>query len=503
MQEKMAQLREILGEVSDLGRAAAVLSWDQETYMPRGGVRARAEQLATLRRLAHIRFTAPDTGALLDDLAEATASDDPASDDASLIRVTKRDYDRSCKLTPALVAQISRAAAMARPAWIEARAKSDFALFAPHLESNIELNRQVADALGYEEHPYDALLERSEPGMTAAQLRALFADLRATIVPLARAVAEKSAAVDDACLHREYDEQAQLDFGLRVVQQYGYDMERGREDLTAHPFCTSFSPTDVRITTRVNRTFLPMALFGTMHESGHGMYEQGVNPALDRTPLCRGASPGVHESQSRLWENLVGRSRPFWEHWFPKLQATFPEQLRGVEVDTFHRAVNKVTPSLIRVEADEVTYNLHILVRFELELAMLEGKLKVADLPAAWNARTQEYLGITPPNDTLGVLQDIHWSGVSFAGFPGYTLGNVIGAQLFAQARKDLPDLDSQIAAGEFGPLHEWLRVNLYQHGRKFTPNELLERITGEPLTTGPWIAYVRQKFGDLYGVAA
>ena len=503
MQEKMAQLREILGEVSDLGRAAAVLSWDQETYMPRGGVRARAEQMATLRRLAHVRFTAPETGALLDDLAEATASDDPASDDASLIRVTKRDYDRSCKLTPALVTQISRAAALARPAWIEARAKSDFALFAPHLETNIDLNRQVADALGYEEHPYDALLERSEPGMTAAQLRTLFADLRGAIVPLALAGAERSAAVDDACLHREYDEQTQLEFGLRVVRQYGYDMDRGREDLTTHPFCTSFSPTDVRITTRVNRTFLPMALFGTMHESGHGMYEQGVNPALDRTPLCRGASPGVHESQSRLWENLVGRSRPFWEYWFPRLQATFPEQLRGVEVDSFHRAVNKVTPSLIRVEADEVTYNLHILLRFELELAMLEGKLKVADLPAAWNERMREYLGITPPNDTLGVLQDIHWSGVSFAGFPGYTLGNVIGAQLFVQARKALPDLDSQIAAGEFAPLHEWLRVNLYQHGRKFTPNELLERITGEALSTAPWIAYVRQKFGDLYGVAA
>ncbi|HMA34439.1 MAG TPA: carboxypeptidase M32 [Chloroflexia bacterium] len=503
MSEQMQQLREILGEVSDLGRAAAVLGWDQETYMPRGGVRARAEQLATLRRLAHTRFTSAEVGRLLDALAAETAALDPASDDASLIRVTRRDYDHSCKLSPELVAEISRATSLARPAWIDARAQSDFALFAPYLEKNVALNQRVAEALGYTSHPYDALLDRSEPDMTAAQLRTLFDELKAAIVPLVRAIAAQGAVIDDSCLYRGYDEQQQLALGLQVVQQYGFDMERGREDLTTHPFCTSFAPGDVRITTRVSRDFLPMALFGTMHESGHGMYEQGVNPAFDRTPLCRGASPGVHESQSRLWENLVGRSRPFWQHWYGKLQAAFPAQLQDVDGATFYRAVNKVSPSPIRVEADEVTYNLHILLRFELEMALLEGQLKVADLPAAWNARMQEYLGITPPNDAQGVLQDIHWSGVGFGGFPGYTLGNIIGAQLFAQVHAAIPDLDSQIAAGEFAGLLGWLRTNLYQHGRKFTANELLQRITGGPLSTAPWISYVRQKFGDLYGLAA
>jgi carboxypeptidase Taq len=502
MQEPMRQLRENLAEVSDLNRAAAELGWDQETYMPPGGVRARAEQLATLRRISHVRFTSDEVGALLDTLAEATAGDDPASDDASLVRVTRRDYDKARKLPPELVAEISRASALARPAWIEARKKSEFSIFAPFLQTNIDLNKRVADTLGYDEHPYDALIDRSEPGMTAAQLRVLFDELKAAIVPLVRAIAQQGDVVDTSFLHREYDEQQQLAFGLRVVEQYGYDLQRGREDLTTHPFCTSFSPDDVRITTRVSRDFLPMALFGTMHESGHGMYEQGVNPALDRSPLCRGASPGVHESQSRLWENLVGRSRAFWQGYFPKLQAAFPDQLRDVDMERFYRAVNKVTPSTIRVEADEVTYNLHILLRFELELALLEDKLHVNEVQDAWNARMQDYLGITPPNDAEGVLQDIHWSSGGLGGFSGYTLGNIIGAQLFAKAREALPALDDQIAAGEFAPLHEWLRVNLYQHGRKFTPNELLERITGGPLSTGPWIAYVRRKFGDIYHLA-
>ena len=504
MEDSMQQLRVILAEVSDLGRAAAVLSWDQHTYMPPGGVQARADQLATLRRLAHTRFVTDEVGRLLDTLAAATATQDPASDEASLVRVTRRDFDHARKLPVALVSEVSRASSLGLAAWADARQKADFSLFAPYLETNVALNRQVAEALGYEGHPYDALSDRSEPGMTTAQLRPIFDQLKAAIVPLVRRIAAGAGSgPDTGFLHRDYDETQQLAAGMDVVRQFGYDLQRGREDLTAHPFCTSFAPGDVRITTRVSRNFLPMALFGTMHESGHAMYEQGVNPAFDRTPLCRGASPGVHESQSRLWENLVGRSRPFWQGWFPRLQAAFPAQLHDVDAEAFYRAVNVVTPSFIRVEADEVTYNLHILVRFELELALLEGTLKVADVPEAWNARMQEYLGITPPDAAQGVLQDVHWSGVGFAGFTGYTLGNIIGAQLFVEARKALADLDAQIAAGEFGGLLGWLQTNLYQHGRKFTPTELLQRITGGPLDTAPWIAYVRQKFGDLYGLPA
>jgi len=503
MSDPLSELRVILAEVSDINRASAVLGWDQETYMPPGGVMARADQLSTLRRIAHTRFTAAETGRLLDEAATITAGMDPDSDDARLVKVTQRDYDLSCKLPAELVAEITRASSMARPAWVEARKTADFSLFAPHLETNIELNRRQADALGYAVHPYDALIDRSEPGMTAAQLRVLFEELKVAIVPLVRAVAAKGDAVDDSCLHGDFAEATQLDFGMDVVKQYGYDTSRGREDLTAHPFCTGFSPNDVRITTRVSRDFLSMALFGTMHESGHAMYEQGVDQAFDRTPLCRGASPGVHESQSRLWENLIGRSRPFWQGMYPKLQATFPAQLKGVDGEQFYRAVNKVMPSLIRVEADEVTYNLHILLRYELEMAMLEGTLKAREVPEAWNAKMQEYFGIQPPSVSDGALQDIHWSGFAFAGFAGYTLGNIIGAQLFTKIRSDLPDLDAQITAGEFGRLRGWLQTNLYRHGRKFTPNELLQRITGGPLSTEPWVAYVRAKFGDLYGLAA
>jgi carboxypeptidase Taq len=498
----LEQLREILAEVSDLNRAASVLGWDQETYMPPGGVKARANQLSTLRRLSHVRFTSDEVGRLLDAAAGETAALDPDSDDARLITVTRRDYDKSRRIPSELVAEITRTSAMARPAWIEARQKGDWSIFAPHLEKTIGLNQKQADALGYEVHPYDALLDRGEPGMTAAQLRGLFEELKTAIVPLVRQIADKADAVDDSCLYGDFDEQTQLAFGMEVVKQFGYDTNRGREDLTAHPFCTNFSPDDVRITTRVGRDFLSMALFGTMHESGHAMYEQGVDPALDRTPLCRGASPGVHESQSRLWENLVGRSRPFWQGMFPRIQATFP-QLKGVDEEGFYRAVNKGMPSLIRVEADEVTYNLHILLRYEMEMAMMDGALKVADIPEAWNAKMQDYLGIQPPNVSDGALQDIHWSGFAFAGFPSYTLGNIIGAQLMAKARAQMPNLDAQIAAGEFSHLLKWLQTNLYRHGRKFTPNELLQRITGEPLSTKPWAAYVRAKFGELYGIAA
>jgi carboxypeptidase Taq len=290
---------------------------------------------------------------------------------------------------------------------------------------------------------------------------------------------------------------------MGVVTKLGYDLERGRQDISAHPFETSFGPGDTRITTRIAPDFFNMCFFGLVHESGHAMYQQGISEELDRTPLWDGASPGVHESQSRWWENLVGRSQPFWRHFFPSLQSTFPEQLRSADEEAFYRAVNKSHPSLIRVEADEVTYNLHILLRFELENEMLEGKLKVKDLPEAWNARFKSYLGIEVPNDRDGALQDIHWSGVSFGIFPGYTLGNLIGAQLMEKARTEMPGLDAQIEKGEFAPLLDWLRKNLHQHGRKFTPNELLERATGKPLTAGPWIAYVRQKFGALYGLTA
>jgi carboxypeptidase Taq len=425
------------------------------------------------------------------------------SDDASLVRVTRRDYDHARKLPADLVGEIARAGAMARPVWQKARQDSDFNLFAPYLEKNVELNRRVADALGYENRPYDALLDRTEPGLTTDQLEGFFAELKRAIVPLVGDVARHADTVDDSVLYRGFDPNLQVRYTVQVVTKLGYDFERGRQDISTHPFTTSFGPGDVRITTRVSRDFFNECLFGSIHEAGHGMYNQGIGQNLDRTPLWAGASPGVHESQSRLWENLVGRSLPFWRYFYPSLRDAFPAQLKGVDEEGFFRAVNRSYPSLIRVEADEVTYNLHILVRFELENEMLEGSLKVRDLPEAWNSRIKSYLGVDVPNDREGVLQDIHWSGVSFATFPAYTLGNLMGAQLMEKVRAEIPGLEDHLERGEFGVLLEWLRTNVYRHGRKFTPNELMERVTGKPIAVGPWIAYVRQKFGALYGARA
>ena len=500
MTDKLQRLKEILGEVSDLGRAGAVLGWDQETFMPSGGVENRADQLTTLERLSHSRFTAADVGALLDEAEVAVARLPFDSDDASLVRVTRRDYEQARKLPLELVGEIARAGATARPVWQKARAEANFSLFAPYLEKNVELNRRVADALGYKKRPYDALLDRTEPGLTTDQLEEIFTELKQAIVPLVADVARNADAVDDSVLHRGFDPDAQVQYALDLVTKLGYDIERGRQDISAHPFTIPFGPGDVRITTRVSRDFFNECLFGSIHEAGHAMYYQGIGKSLDRTPLWDGASPGVHESQSRLWENMVGRSPEFWRHFYPSLRKAFPEPLKGVDEEQFFRAVNKSYPSLIRVEADEVTYNLHILMRFELENEMLEGSLKVKDLPEAWNARVKEYLGIDVPNDGVGVLQDIHWSWVEFAVFPGYTLGNLMSAQLMEKIRMDLPGLGGQIERGEFGPLLRWLQTNVYQHGRKFTPNELMERATGKPVSAEPWIAYVREKFGALYG---
>jgi len=497
---KLQDLKDILAEVSDLSHAALLLEWDQETYMPPGGVQSRSEQLSTLLRLSHVRFTSGEVGGLLDSL-EGKVDGDFDSDDASLVRVTRRDYEEARKLPPDLIADVARAGSTARPVWEKARHDENYTLFAPYLEKNVELNRRIADALGYKERPYDALLNRTEPGMKTSELEAIFAELKEAIVPLVADIGRHADAVDDRVLRREFDTDLQVSYALEVVKRLGYDLERGRQDISTHPFSSGFGPDDVRITTRVSREFFNECLFGSIHESGHAMYEQGMGRDIARTPLYGGASPGVHESQSRLWENLVGRGRAFWRYFYPSLQAVFHESLHNVDEETFYRAVNRSYPSLIRVEADEVTYNMHVLLRFELENEMLEGKLKVMDLPEAWNARVKSYLGVDVPNDRQGALQDIHWSFVSFGIFPGYTIGNLIGAQLMEKVRADIPDLDSQIERGEFGALLGWLRKNVHRHGRKFTPNELMERATGKPLTAMPWIAYVRKKFGALYGL--
>jgi carboxypeptidase Taq len=501
MKEKLQELKERLAVVSDLHSTAALLGWDQQTYMPPKGAAARAEQLATIERLAHEHFTDPAVGGLLNDLADAAAKLPYDSDEASLIRVTRRDYDKAKRLPAAYVEELSRTTSIAFEAWHQARKESNFKMFQPHLEKIVELKMREANYLGYQDRIYDALLDEYEPEMTSAQVETIFAPLKKDLTALVAAIAKKSSKVSDAVLHRTYAEKKQWDFGIQVIQRLGFDLQSGRQDKSVHPFTTGFALNDVRITTRVDEKFLPSMLFGTIHEAGHAMYDMGYRPELDRTPLGGGASLGVHESQSRLWENVVGRSRGFWKFWFPRLREVFPRQLADQRVESFYRAINRVSPSYIRVEADEVTYSLHIMLRFELENMLMEGKLKAADVPEAWNAKMKEYLGIVPPNDALGCLQDVHWSYGSIGYFATYSLGSMFAVQLWEQALKDIPSLPAQIEKGEFANLLGWLRTHLHTHGRKFTLDELARKITGEPLQSKSYVAYLKKKFGGIYGV--
>jgi carboxypeptidase Taq len=498
---KVQELLTRLAEVNDLQSAGALLSWDQSTYMPPGGAEARGRQMATLGRLAHEKFTDPAVGKLLDDLRPYEQSLPYDSDAASLIRVTRRDYERATKVPSEFVAQSEAHAAASYQAWALARPENDFPAVQPFLEKTLDLSRQYAEFFPGYEHIADPLIDTSDEGMTTASLRTLFADLRAQLVPIVQAITSQPPA-DDSCLTQFYPEAKQWAAGLEAIRAFGYDFDRGRQDKTHHPFTTTFSLGDVRITTRVNEHDLRECFFATLHEAGHGMYEQGIDMDLEATPLASGAASGVHESQSRLWENVVGRSRSFCEFFYPRLQATFPDQLGTVSPDAFYRAINKVQRSLIRVEADEVTYNLHIMLRFDFETAMLEGKLPIRDLPEAWRARFQQDLGIVPPDDKDGVMQDVHWYAGRIGGaFQGYTLGNVLGAQFFAAAVKAHPAVPSEIAQGQFGPLRGWLAEHLYRHGRKLTTAELVQRITGGPLSAEPYVRYLRTKFGELYAL--
>jgi carboxypeptidase Taq len=501
--ESVRLLKDHLAAISDLRSAGAVLRWDQETYMPPSGAAGRAMELATLAGLAHESFISTTTEALLEAAEGVAGTVDPDSDDAALVRVTRRDFDRLTKLPPEFVAERAREASLSTEVWKDARKRNDFAAFRPSLEKMVDFARRTADYLGYSDHIYDALLDLYEPDMKAREVDAVFARLREVTVPFVQAIVTRGRAVDDSILHRDYPEDQQGAFGLAVAQAFGYDLARGRLDVSAHPFASGFNTSDVRITTRYNRRDLAEAVFGIFHEAGHALYEQGVAPELNRTLLARGASLGLHESQSRMWENIVGRSRPFWEHYLPPLAERFPEQLRGVDVETFYRAVNKVEPSLIRTSADEVTYNLHIMLRFDLEKSLLTGAVKVADLPAEWQARMEAYLGVIPPTDADGVMQDIHWSGGSLGYFPTYTLGNVISVQLYEAACRADPTIPEEIGGGRFAALLGWLRQNVHRHGRKFLPREILQRATGTALTPEPYLRYLQRKFEEIYGVAA
>ncbi|MGB1249953.1 MAG: carboxypeptidase M32 [Candidatus Promineifilaceae bacterium] len=498
MNEKLQTLKQKLSVIDDIRSAAGVLQWDQSVYMPNGGAAARGRQMATLGRIAQEMFIDDEIGHLLDDLKPYQDSLPYDDDDASLLRVVRRNYERAVKVPPALIAEITEHTTMAYQLWAQARPNNDFASLASSLEKTVDLSRQVAERFEHQ-HIADPLIDMSDFGMNALSTRKLFAELRRELVPLVAKIGEQ-ALIDSSVLYRNYPIPAQSAFGEKVIKQYGYDFERGRQDLTLHPFMTKFSLGDVRITTRFQENDVGDGLFSTLHESGHAMYEQGINPAYEGTVLANGTSSGVHESQSRLWENIVGRSRGFWEHYYPQLQESFADQLGGVSLDHFYRAINRVTPSLVRVDADEVTYNLHVMIRFDLELALLEGSLAVKDLPDAWHARYESDLGMRAPDDRNGVLQDVHWyAGLIGGSFQGYTLGNVMSAAFYEQALAAEPGISAEISQGNFDTLHGWLKTNIYQHGAKYTAPELVERVTGGPLSIDPYINYLKTKFGDLY----
>jgi len=499
MGEKLEELKQIVGVVVDLEAAAELLGWDQQTNMPPGGAQARAMQLATLSRMAHERLVSDEVRAALEAAESEVEGLDDDSDDVRLVRKVRRDFDKATKVPADWVGEFSRVTALAHEAWEKARADADFSRFQPHLEKIVGLRRDYVEFFAPYDHVYDPLLDDFEPGMKTAEVKAVFSELRAEQVPLIQDIVERGKPVDDSVVHQHFDEQKQWNFGIEVAKAIGYDFDRGRQDKSVHPFTTGFSTGDVRITTRFDTEFLNTGLFGTMHESGHAMYEQGVNPEYERTPLGRGASLAVHESQSRMWENLVGRGRPFWIHSYPRLKEVFAEQLGDVDLDAFYRAINKVAPSFIRVEADEATYNLHIMVRFELEMAMMEGGLSVADLPEAWNEKFEDFLGLVPPDDAKGVLQDIHWSGGTIGYFPTYALGNLVACQLWERIEEDIPDLRASIEHGQFDVLLGWLRENVHKHGAKYEPLELLTKVTGSGLTAEPYLRYLRAKFQEIY----
>jgi carboxypeptidase Taq len=501
MEAMLLDLKNRLAEIDDLNSASALLFWDQSTYMPPGGAEARGRQLATLGRLAHEKFVDPAIGQLLDTLESEAYNLAYDSDDAALLRLTRRQYDRATLVPSSFVSESLNHEAAIFSVWTTARPANNFAAVAPLLEKTLDLSRQYASYFPNAEAMIDPLIDLSDYGMKASTVSALFDELRSQLIPLVQAISEKPQ-VDDSCLRGHFPADAQKRFGEDMIARFGYDFQRGRQDATHHPFMTKFSLGDVRITTRWHEDDVSEGLFSTLHEAGHALYEQGIDPSYEGTPLAEGTSAGVHESQSRLWENLVGRSRGFWTRFYPDLQATFPDQLGNTSLDTFYRAINKVQPSLIRTAADEVTYNLHVMMRFQFEQDLLNGKLAIRDLPEAWRARMQSDLGVTPPDDRDGVLQDVHWFGGYIGGsFQGYTLGNIMSGQIYEAALQAHPSIPDQISAGEFGTLHEWLREKIYRHGSKFTAAEIIEQATGKPLSIDPYIAYLRNKYGEIYAL--
>lgn len=483
-------LKERMADVNALNAALAILDWDQQTYMPRGGAEARANHLESISKMRHEMFTADETQKALD------ASVAENEDDEALIRVLKRELELATKLPTELVARKTKLSAVAHEEWAQARRTNKFTDFAPTLEKMFDICREEAECLGYTDHIYDALTDQYEEGATAADWKAMFEAIKGPQVELVKAIQERGP-VDDSVLYGDWDRAKQSEFTESIVKAIGFDFERGRQDTALHPFCTGWSVNDIRLTTRY-LPYVGSAIFGSLHEAGHGMYEQGSPQAWDLSALAGGVSLGLHESQSRTWENIVGRSKSFWSRYLPELQGHFPA-LAGLSLDQFYKMINKVKPSLIRVEADELTYNLHVLVRFEIECDVLTGALAVKDMPEAWNAKYEQYLGVRPSTDSEGCLQDVHWSMGSIGYFPTYSMGNILSYQIWNALSKDVTDPFDKIAEGDFEPILHWLQTNMYSKGKKYSPKELVMQMTGEEMNPKYYLEGLEAKYSDIY----
>ena len=495
------ELTKRIKQINLLSSCMSLLGWDERTYMPPKGAGNRSEQQSLLAGIGHEQFVSTEINDLLSEVEGSDLISDPLSPTAVNIREIRRAYDKRVKIPKDLVEELSKTATLAEHAWDQARKNSDFSEFAPWLSKMMDLRRREAEAIGYEKEPYDALLDNYEPGETGQNIAEVFKNLRKDLLPLVEAIANSPKKPDISILEREYPVELQKKFGRMASEAIGFDYEGGRIDVTTHPFCTTIGPGDVRILTRYNPNHLGQALFGTLHESGHAMYEQGLLPEHYGMPMGDTISLGIHESQSRLWENIVGRSYAFWQHFFPKAQEMFPQALGNVKLDDLYFAANDVRPSFIRVEADEATYNLHILIRFEIEHAIFSGELKIEDIPGVWNEKFTRYLGITPNDNSQGCLQDVHWSAGLIGYFPTYTLGNLYSAQFYTKAKADLGNLDTEFAKGNFSGLLGWLRENIHSQGQRYRAVDLVKEVTGEPLSHKYLIDYLKEKYSPLYGI--
>ena len=495
-------LQDRFKEIYALRAAAAIMHWDQATYLPEGGAEARGQHLAVIEKLSHEMSTSDEFGKAIEAARRRVSDLDPHSNEARLVDVAHRDFEKNARLPAAFCGEVVKHVSHSYEVWRKARAANDFKLIEDIMKNTLDLSLQWSEYLREPSHasPMDPMIDGSDPEFTVANLKPLFSTLRRRLVPLLERITAEGP-FENKCLLQAFPESEQLRFGEDVIRKLGYDFKNGRQDKTTHPFMIRFAAKDVRITTRVNPNDVSDALFSTIHEAGHALYEQGVDPQFDSSPLGGGTSSGVHESQSRFWENLIARSLPFWEHFYPELQATFSKQLGGVSLREFHKAINRVERSLIRTDADEVSYNLHVMIRFDLECEMLEGRLSIRDLPEAWNARYRSDLGVTPPTVSQGVLQDVHWFGGTIGGaFQGYTIGNVLSGQLWATAMRELPGLEDKIRKGDFAPIREWLRLRLHQHGRKYEGPEMIRRATGRDLEAEDYLRYLESKYETLLG---